>query len=138
MRVSAAQRCIKLIPAHQRILLDEAHERFMHFSGIFTDQSQTNCVIQDRAAFPHLLRFTDEGCPFISADRCADFMVAVSGLPREWCLAWDAVAFVVQHGREFASLQAREQQSMELESNAPDLFEPWLTDPMAQDGFCSS
>jgi hypothetical protein len=117
MNCKQARDVLCLIPLDERSRLEEAHERYMYFTGVHTDRPMVDHVEQDRAAFPHLLEFTSEGLPNLSDERCADFMVAITGLPRDWCLAWEEIAFVETHGEQFVGRQVRLRQSRETEAN---------------------
>ncbi len=110
-----ARKIIATVPSETHAVLAAAHDRYMCFCGVYTPEPDANHVAEDRAAFPHLLVYVD-GRPSLSDERCADFMVAVSGLPREWCLAWDEVAFAEEHGDDFVEKQLRLQESERLEA----------------------
>lgn len=115
MNFEQARDVLRLVPSDERFRLEEAHERYMHFAGVYTDRPAVDRVEQDRAAFPHLLEFTSEGLPRLSDERCADFMAAITGLPRDWCLAWDEVAFVETHGEQFVDRQIRLRQNRAID-----------------------
>jgi hypothetical protein len=83
----------------------------MYFTGVYTDAPAIDQIAQDRAAYAHLLVFAADGRPSLSDERCAEFMAAVAGLPREWCLAWDLVEFAKEHGEDFVEKQLRRQES---------------------------
>jgi hypothetical protein len=87
-------------------LLAKAHERYMYFAGVFIDRPDVDRIARDRATYAHLLRFTDDGRPSVSDERCADFMMATTGLSRELCLAWDEADFVATHGDGFVGERA--------------------------------
>jgi hypothetical protein len=98
--------------------LRAAHLRYMHFTGVFTGDVSDEQIVQDRKAFPHLLKCDAEGRPSISDQRCADFMVALTGLSRELCLAWDEVDFIETHGEDFFETQLKQQESDRLAREA--------------------
>lgn len=114
METSQARQLAALIPKDQQAVLEAAHERYMYFTGVYTDRPEVDRIAEDRAAFPHLLVFTEDGRPSLSDERCAEFMAAVTGLPRDWCLAWDEIEFVNEHGEDFFEKQRRRQESKRL------------------------
>lgn len=114
MEISQARQLATLIPQDQQAVLAAAHERYMYFTGVYTDHPEVDRIAEDRAAFPHLLVFTDDGRPSLSDERCAEFMAVVTGLPRDWCLAWDEIEFVNEHGEDFFEKQRRRQESKRL------------------------
>lgn len=99
-------------------VLRDAHSRYMHFTGVFSGDVSDQQIALDREAFPHLLKWDSEGRPSVSDERCADFMVALTGLPRETCLAWDEVDFVETHGEDFFETQLKRQESDRLAREA--------------------
>lgn len=102
------------VSSDKQAALAAAHDRYMCFCGVYTAEPEDDHVAEDRAAFPGLLAHTADGRPSLSDERCADFMVAMTGLPREWCLAWDEVAFVEEHGEDFVEKQLKRQASERL------------------------
>lgn len=114
MHIDQARQLTASISESHRVALADAHERYMYFAGVYTDRPAVDRTAEDRAAFPHLLVFTDDGRPSLSDERCAEFMAAVTGLPREWCLAWEEVEFVNEHGEGFVEKQLRLQESARL------------------------
>ncbi len=110
MDIAQARQLAANIPEHQRAALAAAHERYMYFTGVYADTATVDQIAQDRAAFPHLLKFTADGRPSLSDERCAEFIAAVTGLPREWCLAWEEIEFVNEHGEGFFEKQLRRQE----------------------------
>ncbi len=115
MDISQARQLAESIPRDQQAVLAAANERYMYFAGVYTDQPEADHRAEDRAAFSHLLAFTGDGRPSLSDERCAEFMAAVTGLPREWCLAWDEIEFVREHGEDFFEKQLRRQESTRLD-----------------------
>src|SRR5712691_4919148 len=83
--ISDAHLVVKAIPKDKQAVLATAHERYMYFTGVYTDRPEIDHLAEDRATFPHLLKFAADGRPSLSDERCAAFMAAVTGLPREWC-----------------------------------------------------
>ena len=116
MDTSQARQLAASLPKDQQAALAAAHERYMYFTGVYTDQPAVDHIVEDRVAFAHLLVFTGDGRPSLSDERCAEFMAAVTGLPREWCLAWDEIEFVSEHGEGFVEKQLRRQESERLEA----------------------
>lgn len=104
------------IPVNAHAALAAAHDRYMYFAGVYTGRPVVDHVAADRTAFAQLLVFTTDGRPSLSEERCAEFMAAITGLPREWCAAWDASAFDATHGEGFADKRARLQDSDALEA----------------------
>lgn len=118
MEVVDARQMLKAIPRDKRAALAAAHDRYMYFAGVYTDRNpefSVEQIAEDRTRFAHLLKFTDDGRPALSDERCAEFMVAVTGLPREWCLAWDEVEFIETHGEDVYAKQDRKQQIVEMD-----------------------
>lgn len=111
MDISHARSLAASVPEAQRAELAAAHERYMYFTGVYTDRPAVDRISQDRAAFPHLLAFAPDGRPSLSDERCTEFMAAVTGLPRDWCAAWEEVEFVGEHGAGFVETQRRLQAS---------------------------
>jgi hypothetical protein len=101
MDITTAREIVDALPEKTQDTLREAHLRYMHFTGVYTGDVSDAQIAADRAAFPHLLMSTADGRPSLSDHRCADFMVAISGLSREWCLAWDEVDFCDTHGEDY-------------------------------------
>ena len=116
MEIAQARQLATTIPEHQRAALAAAQERYMYFTGVYTDAPAVDHIAHDRAAFAHLLVFAADGRPSLSDARCAEFMAAITGLPHEWCLAWDEVEFVNEHGEGFFEKQRRLQASNLLEA----------------------
>lgn len=114
MEIAQARQLALIIPEHQRDALAAAHERYMYFTGVYTDRPAVDHIAEDRSAFPHLLKFTAGGRPSLSDERCAEFMAAVTGLPRDWCEAWEEVEFVSEHGEGYIEKQRRRQESTRL------------------------
>lgn len=114
MKPAEAKQIIATIPAEQQAVLAEAYNRYMHFTGVWCGDGFPEAQIAaDRAAYPHLLKYAENGMPALSDKRCAEFMAAVSGLPVEWCLAWDAAEFEREHGN-WDDLVAKSKQAEKL------------------------
>jgi len=116
MNTSKARRLVSLMPQDVHATLAAAHDRYMYFAGVYTDRPAVDHIAQDRLAFPQLLRFTEDGLPSLSDERRTEFMCAVTGLPREWCAAWEEVQVVNVHSEDFFGKQARRQASAILEA----------------------
>ncbi len=99
MIIETAQSILKNLTQSQRELLEHSHFRYLAFTHLILDDAYASQAEADRQAYPHLLKF-DEATkqPIVSAQRTAEFMSAVSGLPFEWCEAWDAHDFYETHG----------------------------------------
>lgn len=121
MDLGQAREIIAAVPGGKQAILAAAHDRYMYFCGVYTDRPVDDHIAEDREAFPELLAYTADGRPSVSDERCADFMAAVSGLPREWCLAWDEVAFVEEHGEDFVEKQLKRQASERLAAEAEEM-----------------
>ena len=103
MTIEHARQVINAVSEKQRAALSAAHERYMHFAGddtVAVRRVSVEQVAEDRARFVHLLKFTDDGWPSLSDERCAEFMAAITELPRELCLAWGEVEFFETHTEE--------------------------------------
>jgi hypothetical protein len=99
MEIDEAKQILSVIPVDQHDVLQNAYNRYMHFTGVWCgDGFSEDQIAADRDAYPHFLKFTDDGRPALCDERCAAFMAAVSGLPVEWCFAWDAIEFEREHG----------------------------------------
>lgn len=92
MNIQEAKRVLNGVPTEQLSLLDAALERYKRFAGIYTAVEWTSELAADRAAFRHLLSFSD-GMPVLSDERCVEFMSRVSGLPPSLCAAWNEIDF---------------------------------------------
>jgi hypothetical protein len=118
MDSTQAREILNTLSSSERAALSDAHLRYMHFTGVYTSDISNAVIAQDRATYPHLLKFDEAGRPSLSDQRCADFMVALTGLPREWCFAWDEVDFVETHGEDFFEMQFKLQESDRLAHEA--------------------
>ena len=105
MNIKQARRIVAEMREDQHAVLSEAHDRYMYFAGVYTDRLNVARIAADRARFPHLLTFTQDGRSSLSDERCAEFMSAITGLPRDWCAAWDEVEFANPHGENFIDKQ---------------------------------
>lgn len=115
MDSTQARRIVQTIPADAQAVLSAAHDRYMHFAGVSTGDDVPAAVIAaDLIRFAHLLEFSECGRPSLSDVRCADFMEAITGLPRDWCLAWDEFRFVEEHGEDFVEKQRRRAEQLRL------------------------
>lgn len=111
MEIEQAREIVSAIPEDRRRSLAAAHLRYMHFTGVYSGEVSQEQVSLDRATYPHLLKYTEDGRPSLSDERCAQFMAAITDLPRELCLAWDEVEFVEEHGEDFLDAQIKIQES---------------------------
>lgn len=98
MNIEIAQSILFGLTEDQREALESAHWRYMAFACVAQDESLQKQAEEDRDTYPHLLKFDLDGKPVTSDQRAADFMSAVTGLPRDWCLAWDEHDFYETHG----------------------------------------
>lgn len=100
MDIVAAKAILKSVDEKTLMLLKANHERYFYFAGT-TPSPDDESRIQaenDRLKFPEFLLKTSTGAAQIASEHIAGFMVAVSGLPMELCLAWDEYDFNVTHG----------------------------------------
>jgi hypothetical protein len=119
MDITEARRIVQTIPADAQTILSAAHDRYMHFAGVYTgDDVPASVVAEDLIRFAHLLVFSECGRPSLSDVRCADFMEAITSLPRDWCLAWDEFRFAEEHGEDFVEKQRRRAEQLRLAAEA--------------------
>lgn len=104
------------IPSEAQAALAAARDRYMYFTGVYTDRPVEDHRRADRANFAHLLQSAQDGRPVLSDAHCAEFMAAITGLPLAWCRAWEALAFDAEHGQGFAERQQRLQESAALQA----------------------
>jgi hypothetical protein len=99
VHIKTAKEVLLSIPSNQCKALEVAHWRYLCFTGITSiDHASDVQAEADRTIYPSLLKWTDDGRAILSNDRCAEFMSLVSGLPKEWCAAWDEADFCDTHG----------------------------------------
>ncbi|MBC7604223.1 MAG: hypothetical protein H7255_16390 [Ramlibacter sp.] len=111
MNIDEARRLVAMLSPTQNEGLALAHDRYTHFTGVFSGDVSDAQVARDRLDYSHLLKGTANGHPWLSDDRCAEFMAAVSGLPVDWCSAWHEVDFCDTHGEDFIGKQLKLLQS---------------------------
>lgn len=116
MDIQQARQIVVAIPEAQQAILADAHDRYMYFTGVYTDRPTIDHIAEDRVAFRHLLVFTDDGRPSLSDERCAEFMAAITGLPRDLCLAWDENEFIETHGEDIYAEQDRKKHIVDVEA----------------------
>lgn len=68
--------------------LDMAHWRYMSLIGIVSDVLPDEVVAGDVAKFPEMIKGDEQGLPIFKDADCDVFMVAITGLPLEFCTAW--------------------------------------------------
>jgi hypothetical protein len=108
MAYSQAVRMLRHLMPKQCDALETAHWRYMCFAGISSLGEKSDRQAEaDRLAFAHLQKFDEDGRPCISDERAAAFMSAVSGLPRDWCMAWDEYDFCNLHGKDYMEQLAK-------------------------------
>lgn len=78
--------------------LDEAHWRYMSLIGIVSDVLPAEVVAGDVAKFPEMIKRGEDGLPIFKDADCDVFMVAITGLPLEFCKAWKDKDFYELHG----------------------------------------
>jgi len=95
-----AKEILALLDQDALRLLETIHERYFYFAGMmpFADDACREQAEKDRIEFSEFLVKTQSGGPQIDNEHIATFMNNVSGLPLEWCQAWDEVDFSVTHG----------------------------------------
>lgn len=87
--------------------LDEAHWRYMSLIGIVSDVLPAEVVAGDVAKFPDMIKRDEEGLPIFKDADCDAFMVAITGLPLEFCTAWKDKDFYKLHGESVDDVSAR-------------------------------
>jgi hypothetical protein len=118
MNSTDARQVLKAVATDQRAALASAHDRYMRFTGVYTDTDPSYSeeqITEDRARFAYLLKFTGDGRPSLSDQRCAEFMAAITGLPLDWCLAWDEVEFIETHGEDIYAKQDRQKHFVDMD-----------------------
>lgn len=98
MLIEAAQELIEGLSHDQRDLLENSHCRYMAFAYVIHNDAYASQAAEDRKSYAHLLKFNEDDLPAVLVQRASEFMAAVSGLPVEWCRAWDAYDFYETHG----------------------------------------
>lgn len=93
MSMEKALTIINGLTPDQRANLEKAQWRYMAFSHAVLEPEHDKQAEEDRKAFPEFLEFNADGLPVVSGKNAADFMAAVTGLPRSWCEAWDTHDF---------------------------------------------
>lgn len=94
-----ALQLVASLPADVVQSLEYDLERYRRFTGLYCDSiEQDEMRIADQAAFPHLIKFSTDGVPELSDERCAEFMAAVSKHPLAWCRAVIAVEYLDANG----------------------------------------
>ena len=78
--------------------LDEAHWRYMSLIGIVSEVLPPKVVAGDVARFPEMIKRDKDGLPIFKDADCDVFMVAITGLPIDFCTAWKDKDFYELHG----------------------------------------
>lgn len=116
----------RTLSAEDRDALAAANDRYMYFVGVYTDHPVVDHRSEDRAAFAHLLVFTDDGRPSLS-DGAAQSSCRLSPACR---------ASGVRHGKN-RTLSANTVRGSSTGSGvarkAIDL--PWTEDGLQPEGF---
>lgn len=92
----------------QRDLLKKSHRRYLSFAYVGADEEHAAQAEEDREAFPQLLHFNQARQSVVSGKRASEFMAAVTSLPVEWCLAWDAHQFFETFGFTIEQAEQRD------------------------------
>jgi hypothetical protein len=99
MHHSQATDILDELAPEQRAALETAHDRYRCFARVSSFDAESDRQAEaDRATYAHLLLPDKDGRPCVSQKRAADFMAAVTGMPAQWCVAWDEHAFHQLHG----------------------------------------
>lgn len=98
MKLEEVQQILAGLTQSQRSTLEAAHWRYMAFAGVVLDDEYQVQAKADQETYPQLLKHDAAGISVVSGNRAADFMSTVTGLPRDWCLAWDEHDFFETHG----------------------------------------
>lgn len=98
MQIEVAENFVAGLTLEQRDSLEATHWRYMAFAGVILDDQYQEQATADQQAYPHLLKYDAAGRSVVSSERAADFMAAVTGMARDWCLAWDEHDFYETHG----------------------------------------
>ena len=69
-------------------VLQAANQRYMNFLAFDGEAYLDEQARPDRAAYPHLLTKSPAGNPCVSDEKSVDFLVAVTGQPREVCFVY--------------------------------------------------
>ncbi|WP_175977501.1 hypothetical protein [Burkholderia sp. BCC1047] len=78
------------IPDNQLDILVEAEYRHYRFLGLSKPDGQIEAaqVDADRIAYPHLWTRKATGAGYVNDEKKVEFLIAVTGLPREIYQAW--------------------------------------------------
>lgn len=93
MSIENALAIIDELTQEQRAALEKAQWRYLAFAHAMLEDEHETQAEEDRKAYPELLEFNGDGLPTVSGKKAADFMAAVTGMPRSWCEAWDTHDF---------------------------------------------
>lgn len=93
MDMETALTIVNALTQEQRAMLEKAQWRYLAFSHAMLEAEHDEQAKEDRKAFPEFLEFNTDGLPTVSGKNAADFMAAVTGMPRNWCEAWDTHDF---------------------------------------------
>ena len=108
MELTEAKTILDDVSEKDKVRLDEALERYHCFAlDVCINDEERARAAEDRVTFAHLLKVNPDGRPVLSDGAAAEFMSNVSGLPCEWCLAWDEYAFCELHGENYIEKQER-------------------------------
>jgi hypothetical protein len=87
-QIQIADNILAGLTDEQRAILGAAHWRYVAFAAGLPDEQFQEQAKADRQAYSHLLQQSAVGLSVLSPDRAAQFMVAVTGMERDWCVAW--------------------------------------------------
>lgn len=102
MNYAEAAAVLAKLTNEQLETLETAHDRYFCFAGISSFDAESDRQAEaDRTTYAHLLLPDSNGRPSVSDEHTTAFMVAVTGLPEQCCLAWDVYAFCNLHGADW-------------------------------------
>lgn len=78
------------IPSELKSKLDEAYLRYEHFIGITSRVFAPWEIEEERKKYAYLLLPEREGLPVFGEEECVEYMHAVSGVSKIWCLIYSS------------------------------------------------
>jgi len=77
---------VEKLPEHISSLLDEAHDRYMHFIGIVSGSFNENDINSDRIKYSDMYDRSKGGeCAIFDDDDCVNYMSEIYKLPKLLC-----------------------------------------------------
>ncbi len=95
MKLEVAQHILENLNPTELESLENAHWRYMHFIGIIGDPSPEDVeqANEDRKTFAHFLTME-----VFDVENAIQFMMEITGLPSDYCEAWDECDFFKTNG----------------------------------------